>query len=142
MTLIDNTDNSLLGTLGNGVNNSLLDTPQYLGGPLNINLNPRNGKPVFDPNAFQVEPLGTLGNAGRRMFQGPGIENFDAQLSKSIRLTESMTLDIRMEAFNVFNHAQFYGPQSVEAVDTDPNFGYAISAAAPRLMQAAVKLRF
>ncbi len=142
VTLIDNSDNSLLGTLGNGVNNYLLDTPEYLGGPLNLNENPRNGKPVFNTSAFEVEPLGVLGNSSRRSFQGPGIENFDVQLSKIIRLRESMTLDIRMEAFNVFNHAQFYGPQSVEGVDSDPDFGHVVSAAAPRLMQAAVKLRF
>ena len=43
VTLYDNSDNSLLGTLGNGVNNYLLDTPQYLPGPLQINTNGRNG---------------------------------------------------------------------------------------------------
>ncbi|HTW67625.1 MAG TPA: carboxypeptidase regulatory-like domain-containing protein [Bryobacteraceae bacterium] len=142
VTLVDNSDNSLLGTLGNGVNNYLLDTPEYLGGPLNLHENPRNGQPVFNTSAFEVEPLGVLGDASRRSFQGPGIENFDVQLSKVIRLGESMTMDVRMEAFNVFNHAQFYGPQSVEGVDTDPDFGHVVSAAAPRLMQAAVKLRF
>ena len=40
-----------------------------------------------------------LGNAGSRMFQGPGIENFDAQLSKLTRITESTSLDFRIEAF-------------------------------------------
>jgi len=142
VTLYDDTDNSLLGTLGNGVNNYLLDEPEYLGGSLNLNENPRNGKPVFNTSAFEPEPLGLLGDASRRSFQGPGIENFDVQLSKTIRLRESMTMDIRMEAFNVFNHAQFYGPQSVEGVDTDPDFGHVVSAAAPRLMQAAVKFHF
>lgn len=34
VTLFDDSDRSLLGTLGNGVNNQLLDTPEYLGGPL------------------------------------------------------------------------------------------------------------
>jgi hypothetical protein len=32
VTLYDNSDNSLMGTLGNGVNNYLLDTPNYAGG--------------------------------------------------------------------------------------------------------------
>ncbi len=142
VTLIDDSDNSLLGTLGNGVNNYLLDTPEYIGGPPNLHENPRNGQPVFNTSAFEVEPVGVLGDASRRSFQGPGIENFDVQLSKTIRLRESWALDIRMEAFNVFNHAQFYGPQAVDGVDTDPDFGHVVSAAAPRLMQAAVKLRF
>ncbi|HEX4019752.1 MAG TPA: hypothetical protein VHX63_01280 [Acidobacteriaceae bacterium] len=46
--LYDNSDNSLLGTLGNGVNNYLLDTPQYLPGLLKINTNGRNGRPAFN----------------------------------------------------------------------------------------------
>jgi hypothetical protein len=49
------------------------------------------------------------------------------QLSKLIRLTESMSLDMRMEAFYVFNHVQFYGPASVDGVN--PNFGNVVSAA-------------
>jgi carboxypeptidase family protein len=142
VTLFDDSDNSLLGTLGNGVNNQLLDTPQYLGGPLQINTNPRNGKPEFNPNAFAPESLGQLGNAARRSFYGPGIENFDVQLSKTVQLTEGKSLDIRAEAFNVFNHAQFYGPASVDDEVNDPNFGSVVSAAAPRLMQAAIKFHF
>jgi hypothetical protein len=47
VTLYDNSDNSLLGTLGNGVNNYLLDTPQFLPGPLKINTNGRNSTTVL-----------------------------------------------------------------------------------------------
>ena len=71
--MIDDSDNSLLGTLGNGINNYLLDTPEYNGGPLDINTNPRNGKPEFNFSAFRPETLGKLGNASRRFFYGPGI---------------------------------------------------------------------
>jgi hypothetical protein len=142
VTLFDDSDRSLLGTLGNGVNNQLLDTPQYLGGPLDLNTNPRHGKPEFNPAAFSLEPLGQLGNAARRSFYGPGIENFDMQISKTIRLRESASFDIRVEAFNVFNHAQFYGPASVDGEVNDSNFGSVVSAAAPRLLQLAAKFRF
>jgi len=48
VTLCDNSDNSQLGTLGNGVNNYLLGTPQYLPGPLKVNTNGRNERPVFN----------------------------------------------------------------------------------------------
>jgi len=142
VTLYDDSDRSLLGTLGNGVNNQLLDTPEYLGGPLEINTNPRNGKPEFNPAAFSLEPLGQLGNAARRSFYGPGIENFDMQISKTVRLRESASFDIRVEAFNVFNHAQFYGPSSVDGEVNDSNFGSVVSAAAPRLVQVAAKFHF
>jgi hypothetical protein len=144
VTLSDVSDSSLLGTLGNGVNNQLLDTPQVVSGqPLQLNTNPRSNPYAFNTNAFAPEALGQLGDAARRIFQGPGIENFDMQLSKSVRLLrESQSLDIRVEAFNVFNHAQFYGPSAVDGVVNDPNFGRIVSAASPRLVQVAMKINF
>jgi hypothetical protein len=142
VTLYDDSDRSLLGSLGNGVNNQLLDTPQISPGPLQINTNPRNGNPAFDTGLFSTENLGQLGNSARRFFHGPGILNFDMQVSKTVRLTEEKSFDIRVEAFNVFNHAQFYGPASVDGEVNDPNFGSVVSAAAPRLIQVAAKFRF
>jgi hypothetical protein len=142
VTLFDDSDRSLLGTLGNGVNNELLDTPRMTPGPLEIHTNPRNGQPAFNTRLFEPETLGQLGNAPRRFFHGPGIENFDMQLSKTIRIMESKSLDLRVEAFNVFNHAQFYGPSSVDGEVNDRNFGSVVSAAAPRVVQVAVKFHF
>jgi hypothetical protein len=142
VTLYDNSDNSLLGTLGNGVNNQLLDTPNVSNGPLQINTNPRNGLPAFNTGLFSEENPGQLGTAARRFFYGPGIENFDVQITKTVRITEFRSFDIRAEAFNVFNHAQFDGPAAVNGTMGDPNFGNVVSAAAPRLLQVAVKLHF
>ena len=142
VTLSDVSDNSLLGTLGNGINNQLLDTPQISSGPLRIETNPRNGQPEFNTSLFAPEALGQLGNSARRMFHGPGIGNFDMQISKSVALTESKSFEIRAEAFNVFNHAQFFGPASVDGVVEDSNFGHVVSAAAPRLIQVAAKFHF
>ena len=149
VTLSDHSDNSLLGTLGNGVNNSLLDTPQFTPGPLAINTNPRNGKPAFNTSLFETETLGQLGNAPRRFFYGPGINHFDIQVTKGVRITESKTLELRIEAFNTFNHAQFYGPASVDGevndkgtLETPGTFGKVVSAADPRLIQLAAKFTF
>jgi len=142
VTLFDNSDNSLLGTLGNGANNYLLDTPQYLPGPLKINTNGRNGRPAFNTALFPEENLGQLGNAKRRIFYGPGIENFDMTLEKSLRLLREQSLTFRVELFNTFNHAQFYGPASVDGQIEDPNFGQIVSAAAPRLIQLVAKYSF
>jgi hypothetical protein len=142
VTLFDNSDNSLLGTLGNGANNYLLDTPQYMPGPLKINTNGRNGRPAFNTSLFPEENLGQLGNAKRRNFYGPGISNYDMTLDKNLRLAEAKSLEFRLEAFNAFNHAQFYGPASVDGQIEDPNFGRIVSAAAPRLVQLAAKFTF
>jgi len=145
VTLYDDSDNSLLGTLGNGVNNYLLDTPEYHGAPLALNTNPRNRRPEFNNSsaAFTTEAPGQLGNVPRRFFHGPGINNFDMTLTKLLPVTESKSLEFRLEAFNVFNHAQFYGAGSVDGeVNNDPHFGQVVSAAAPRLLQLAAKFTF
>jgi hypothetical protein len=142
VTLFDNTDNSLLGTLGNGANNFLLDTPRYVPGPLKINKDGRNGRPAFNTSLFPEEILGQLGNAKRRNLYGPGIENFDLTLQKSLHIAEAKSIEFRVEAFNAFNHAQFYGPASVDGQREDPSFGKIDSAAAPRLIQIAAKFSF
>jgi hypothetical protein len=140
--LFDSSDNSLLGTLGNGANNYLVDTPQYLLGALQINRDGRNNRPAFNISLFPEEVRGQLGNAKRRKFYGPGIENFDLALQKELRLAEAKSLEFRAEAFNAFNHAQFYGPASVDGQREDPSFGHIESAAAPRLVQFAAKFSF
>ena len=143
VTLTDNSDNSLLGTLGNGINNYLLDTPQQLPGRLEINTNGRNGRPAFNTALFPIEAYGTLGSAKRRVFYGPGIENFDLALHKTVRVAEGRSFEFRAEAFNALNHAQFYGPASVDGqVDDTKHFGDIVSAASPRLMQLAAKFNF
>jgi hypothetical protein len=144
VTLLDDSDNSLLGTLGNGVNNYLLDTPEYHGAPLDINTNPRNGRPEFNHTkaAFTTETLGQLGDVPRRFFYGPGISNFDMTLTKMLKVTESKSFEFRLEAFNAFNHAQFYGPAAVDGEVNDLNFGYVVSNAPPRLVQLGAKFAF
>jgi hypothetical protein len=142
VTLYNYGDNSLLGTEPNGVNNYGVDEPQYSQGPLGLNHNPRNGKSYFNTSLFSLQPLGQPGNAKRRFFYGPGIDNYDMALIKNIALHESKSLQFRFEGFNAFNHAQFYGPASVNGNINSSTFGHVVSAAAPRLMQAAVKFLF
>lgn len=142
VTLINYGDNSLLGAEPNGINNYGVDEPDVAPGALNLNHNPRNGQPYFSTALFSDNALGTPGNASRRYFHGPGMENFDMALLKNLRLTESKSLQLRLEAFNVFNHAQFFGPQAVDGNIGSATFGQVVSAAAPRLVQAAAKFTF
>jgi hypothetical protein len=143
VTMTNNGDNSLIGTNPNGVNNSSIDEPDYDGGPLHLNRNPRtNGNSYFDGAAFSENALGTPGTSKRRFFYEPGADNYDMALAKSLALTESTTLLFRVEAFNVFNHAQFNGPNAIDGNIGSSTFGNAISAAPPRILQGAVKLSF
>lgn len=142
VTLLNNNDTSLLGTIPNGINNNGVDTPNFTPGPLELNTNPRNGWSAFNTALFSMPDLGQIGTAARRFFYGPGIENLDVALQKTIRVAESRSLQIRAEGFNIFNHAQFYGPASVSGNISSPSFGQIVSAASPRLVQIAAKFYF
>ena len=142
VTLLNNNDTSLLGTIPNGINNNGVDTPQWSGKNLSMNLNPRGGAAVFDASQFSLPALGTMGNARRRFFSGPGMENLDATISREFTMRENRGFEFRAEAFNVFNRAQFFGPATVEGNISSGTFGHAVSAMAPRLMQIAVRYRF
>jgi hypothetical protein len=119
-----------------------VDTPEWSGNSLHINTNPRDGAAVFDASQFSLPALGTLGNARRRFFSGPGMENLDATVSREFSLSEGRAFEFRAEAFNVFNHAQFFGPATVEGNMSSGTFGQAVSAMPPRLMQVAMRVRF
>ena len=142
VTMQNSADSSLLGTQPNGVNPFGVDLPQVQPGSLQLNHNPRNGNPYFNTSLFSVPALGQLGNTAVRYFFGPGLDNFDAAVQKDVRLTERYQVELRMEAFNVFNHAQFFGPTSVSSDVNGDSFGQVTSADAPRVMQAAVKFAF
>ena len=142
VTLVNYGDNSLLGAEPNGINNYGIDEPDVAAGSLDLNRNPRNEKAYFNAGLFSENALGTPGNASRRYFHGPGMENFDMAVLKNLRLTDSKSLQFRMEAFNVFNHAQFFGPQAVDGNISSATFGQVVRAATPRLVQAGVKFTF
>ncbi len=142
VTLVNFGDNSLLGSEPNGINNFGVDEPDYSGGPLNLNHNPRNGQPYFNTSQFGENALGTPGTSRRRFFNGPGLNNYDMALLKNLRLTESKSLQFRVEAFNVFNHAQFFGPQAVDGNIDSSTFGQVVTADPPRLVQFGAKFFF
>jgi len=137
--LNENDDNSLLGAF-----NANADSPSYAnnGSPLFENKNPRKGLPYFTPGFFVPEPLGQVGNAMRRYFSGPGVDNYDMALLKSTTITESTKLQFRAEAFNVFNHAQFRNPDGLVNDTGQGGFGYVTGANDPRIMQVALKFLF
>jgi hypothetical protein len=72
----------------------------------------------LNPAAFAVPAAGTFGNSGRNRFRGPGLWQADAGLSKRFPITESVHLEFRTEAFNIFNRAQFGEPVANISVGT------------------------
>jgi len=144
VTMIDNGDNSLIGTNPNGVNNSSIDEPDYNGGSIHLGKDPRsNDNHFFNTNSFPTKTIrGDAGNSKRRFFYGPGAQNYDMALARKLQFTESKALLFRVEAFNVFNHTQFNGPSAVDGNDGSSTFGQVINAAPPRILQGALKFSF
>ena len=156
VSLSESDDNSLTGTANTS---APIDLPSYdpTAGPLYINKNPRSGQPYFNnavppPGApcgpgqgvvFNCEPLGQIGNAKRRFFHGPGLNNWDMAVLKDTKLSESKTLELRFEAFNVWNHTQFSGQLSPGfGAFGSAGFGVISAAYAPRVFQAGLKFLF
>ncbi|HTA47664.1 MAG TPA: carboxypeptidase regulatory-like domain-containing protein [Bryobacteraceae bacterium] len=142
VTLRVDGDNSLMGSVPNGVNNRSLDLPDYNGQALSLNSNPRNGLVYFNTDAFAPNAIGTAGDASRRSFSGPGELNFDLALLRNFKFSETRALQFRLESFNTFNHAQFFGPASVNGDISSALFGQVVKAQPPRLLQLALKYTF
>jgi hypothetical protein len=123
---------------------------QYPGEPNQVaplqRLNPRNPlNEAFNPDIFQPQALGTIGDASRSVCCGPGINNIDFSLMKDTQLAERYKMEFRAEFFNIVNHAQFTKVDG-NISDGDPaqggTFGKVLQARDPRLVQFALKLIF
>jgi hypothetical protein len=91
----------------------------------------------FNTSAFAQPALGAFGNSGRSILRGPGIQNLDLGLFKNFSLPKAATLQLRVEAFNAFNHPNFLG---VSQNISSPNFGVVTSARDGRIIQLGAKL--
>jgi hypothetical protein len=121
------------------------------------------GPLLGNPSQF-VAPVGlTFGTAGRNSFNNPSRLNFDMSLIKDIKTSESTSLELRLEAHNVFNHTQLriydptrpgnpgnnvitcYGGPNNSAGDPScagTPFLHPIDAHSPRTLQLGAKFYF
>jgi hypothetical protein len=94
----------------------------------------------LNPAAFRASG-GLPGDSPRNLLRGPGQKNVDASLSRRFRFGEYRALDLRAEAFNVFNFVNFANP--VSNLSAGPAFGQITRVAtAPRMIQFAAKFAF
>lgn len=83
-----------------------------------------------------------FGNLGRNILRGPSQKRFDVGLSKTTRLTENTSFELRVDAFNLFNFVNFANPSSVIG-DPGTDFGFITdTVGGPRVLQFAAKFRF
>jgi len=102
----------------------------------------------FNPNCFQLEPVGTFGNTGRNSLRGPGFFNTDIALLKDTKLSERFRLQFRAEFFNILNHENFGLPSvnvfsASSAINGSAGLITASNAnSTPRQIQFGLKLMF
>ena len=80
-----------------------------------------------------------VGNAARGLINGPPTKRFDFTMTKIIRFGENVQLQLRGEAFNVFNHTNF---RTIIANVTASNFGQVTAVRDPRTIQLGAKIIF
>jgi len=110
--------------------------PNVSGDP---NAGPKSPNEWFNTAVFSLPALYTFGNAPRNAVIGPGSSEFDLSLQKEVASRESVKLQFRGEAYNLFNHPNFNIPNRTAFT---ANFGQISSAQDSRHLQLAVKLLF
>jgi hypothetical protein len=116
------------------------DRPNVIGPVVKMNPRTNASQDYFSPSSFAQEAVGTLGDAGRSLFHGPGLNNWTIGLYKDTKITESTRIELRLETFNTFNHTQFTNPAS--NINSPSTFGQVFAAQEPRLVQLAAKFIF
>ncbi len=139
---------SILGAYGGQPVNVVLGVDQASTGRANSqrpNLvgDPISGDPTrlrwFNTGAFANPAQFTFGNAGRNLFRGPKLINFDTAVVKNIPFLESRNLQFRAEFFNMMNKTNFGLPVSTM---TSQDFGVILSARSSRSIQFSLKLNY
>jgi len=133
VALLPEVDNSNTGrsALGFGAN----DRPNVSG---DAELSDPSVDRWFDTSAFSLPAFGTFGTAGRNILEGPGYANVNVALLKHVPLGAAR-LQLRAEAFNIFNRANFGLPDNFFG---SPTFGRILTADAPRRVQLGARLLF
>ncbi len=92
----------------------------------------------INPNRYTLNgfKLGTIGNSPIGDCLGPGVARVDLSLSRYIRLTERFKLQIRVDAFNLFNHPQYNSLGNGTTGYAGIGFNAANTAASPAFLDA------
>ena len=93
----------------------------------------------FDTEAFVQPAANRFGNQGVNTVRAAGRSIVNASILRDFPIRDRLKLQLRAEAFNLFNHANFGLPGQVLG---NADFGIVNSAAAPRRLQLGVRLVF
>jgi len=102
---------------------SLTDPNGILGGGATGRGSRGFGEATFPGQVFFNVPPGQTGSLERAFINGPFYFNWDASVIKNIRITEKTKFQLRFEAFNVLNRANFFASQLGNLNINSTNFG-------------------
>jgi Carboxypeptidase regulatory-like domain/TonB dependent receptor len=148
---------------GNYLRPNMIADP-FVAGPVPANPDPRCQRTVsqggraadvvrtsdswFNVCAFAI-PSGEFGNLGRNVFRGPHVFNMDFSMFKSFPVREGWNLQLRFEAFNVFNIQNYDVPSSLTINTNATQIASGIgritnlaSGTAPRQLQFGLRFSF
>ncbi len=134
VALLPDIDNSNTGRSNLGFGNN--DRPNVTGDPTLSNPTPDMW---FNTAAFTMPPFGSFGDAKRNSLEGPAYANLNVALVRLVRFGTTGQLQLRLEAFNIFDRANFDLP---DAFLGSPTFGKILSAGSPRRLQFGVRALF
>jgi hypothetical protein len=97
------------GKVQSGTNNLVNDRPSFSGAGNGYVADPSPGR-WYDPASFVLSPEGQFGNVGRNSMTTPHLQQIDAALAKTFRLPKGHGIQVRVEAFNLFNHPVWGAP--------------------------------
>lgn len=101
----------------------------------------------FRTDVFRLPEVGTIGNAAKTQFRGPGINTWDTAVYKNFPVKERLKIQFRWEMYNAFNHTQYAGVDAGARFDPRGNqvnarLGQITSARGARKMQLALRVSF
>lgn len=103
--------------------NAGFDEMEVSGNP-NLSHGSKSFARQFDTSKFTLPPNGVRGNSGLGTIRGPGQNNVDLSLAKAFPLYESLHIEFRADAFNVFNHTQWNAVQTTYPFGSSANYAY------------------
>jgi Carboxypeptidase regulatory-like domain/TonB-dependent Receptor Plug Domain len=93
----------------------------------------------FSTSSYQVA-AGHFGNTGSGSLLGPGLQRWDMALAKNTKVGEYINIQLRAEAFDVFNHPNFSGVD--DSISDGASFGTVNADHEPRILQLGAKVTF
>jgi hypothetical protein len=102
-----------LDRAGNQTNNQQAQRPDVVPGVDLSDVITDNPDGIVNPASFfQLQPAGFYGNASRNALRGPNLYSFDMTLTKATPINDRLRTEFRVEAFNLFNRANFAPPSA------------------------------